>query len=295
MKIPFQSALIGSQVMLLLLLLGSLANAILPNNYESKTYLEKMAILWGNFVNDPYPINQDGNYPPAKVTEQTVGELIFNATFLKECRFFSEDSDELLNGRPEIISPTGVIGQFELIVSPGSPYTGVFSSGSYPALGRLSGQPDGTLSQANPPKPFFAMKFLYNGKRTENLFSGYNTLGQFTLDKSTSFFLNEMTTGYDTTLDGGVDPAHDMLIATLREVLANLPGGPRDRPQNTNPPFGRIWRSYKCRAPKRARTYAPFRIVFTPTAEAKVFRQTEVNYRAQMVREFSADTHLFTR
>lgn len=290
MMLPFRWPLIGLH---LLVLLAALTNAILPDNYEGLTSTEKMNILWSNILKDIYPIDQDGNYPPAKVTEQTVGELIFNATFLKEV--FSEGSDELLNGRPKIISPTGVVGQFEFIVSPGSPYTGVFSTGSYPALGRLSGQPDGTLSQANPLKPFFVMKFLYDGKRAENLFSGYNTLGQFTLDNSTSFFLNEMTTGYDTTTDSAVDPAHDMLIATLRQVVANLPGGPRDRPQNTGT-LGLVeMASFKWPSgEKEAKNYAPFRIGFTPTAEAKVFRQTEVNYRAQMVKEISTNTHLFT-
>ncbi|OQV22707.1 hypothetical protein BV898_03536 [Hypsibius exemplaris] len=288
--LPFRWALIGVH---LLMLLGTLTNAILPNNYESLTSTEKMNILWGNILNDIYPIDQEGNYPPSTVTEQTAGDLIFNATFLKEV--FEEGSDELLNGRPKIISPTGVIGQFELIVSPGSPYTGVFSSGSYLALGRMSGQPDGTLTPANPLKPFFAMKFLYNGKKSENLFAGYDTIGQSSLDNSTSFFQNPISTGYDTTLDGGVDPAHDKLIATLREVLANLPGGPRDRPQNTGT-LGLVdLASYKWPSgQKEARTYAPFRIGFTGTPEAMLFRQTDFNYRAQLVRDIPANIHLLT-
>ncbi|OQV22709.1 hypothetical protein BV898_03538 [Hypsibius exemplaris] len=290
MMLPFRWALIGVH---LLMLLGTLTNAILPDNYEGLTSTEKMNILWSNILNDIYPIDQEGNYPPSTVTEQTVGDLLFNATFLKEV--FAEGSDELLNGRPKIISPTGVIGQFELIVSPGSPYTGVFSSGSYLALGRLSGDPDGTLTQANPLKPFFAMKFLYNGKKSENLFAGYNTIGQSMLDNSTSFFRHQLSTGYDSTSDGAVNPSQDRLLATLREVVAGLPGGPRDRPQNTGI-LGLVamasvkWPSGE----KEARTFAPFRIVFTPTAEAKLFRQTDFNYRAQMVREIPANIHLFS-
>lgn len=264
-----------------LLGLAALANAVLPDNYQNLTAKEKQNILWSQISANPYPLDK---FPPNLPDD----DRLLDVKFLTEV--FIGTSDELAVGRPKIISPFGIACKSELVISPDSPYTGIYKSGGVGIL-RLSSNGGAQGARLT---PFLAVKVLVNGQRSQNMHTGYNVTGQIT-GNTTSYWSNPYSTGYDVST---VDPLPFIVkfAQTLQDVVDQLDGGPLDRPVNIGN-LGQVEQSsvtWDGKAVPKADVRAPWLVQFQPNPAFAKFAQTEPNYSAQLIKQIPADSMLFT-
>lgn len=135
---------------------------------------------------------------------------------------FTHQSDELPPDRKRLIGVYAAVVQVNLLIHPGSPFTGVFKSGAH-GLARLSDW----LRFPGLFHPLVSVKLLLDQKPSVNFVMGYDPLqGQ---DTSHNFFARTFRNIAKPSLGGPVNPGDDHNACFLK-TWANLPGDQDDKP-----------------------------------------------------------------
>jgi hypothetical protein len=142
----------------------------LPDNYQTLSAADKLALLWDNLRSTAY----DDNALPTIGMVRYVLHASFGGLFsVQELqKSFLHVSDEMPPGRVKIVHPFGSVACVRLEPVPGHPFTGLFRSG---AVGLVR------MGPALPAKSFtpgMAYKFLADGRPSANIVIIPDLMGQ---------------------------------------------------------------------------------------------------------------------
>jgi hypothetical protein len=176
-----------------LLILSLLCFFVISEDFSSEEYFkkpaeEKMSKLWDAITED-------------RTSAQYYGPAEQMALFTEDLKVsFTEKGDVLPEKRFKIIHTVGAIAKAEFIpIKEKHPYSGIFKSGNNNVLIRLSVAIKPDTSKATPEGaiknfiPGIAIKFLVDGKPSENLVAMWSTSGQ----ASWNFFKFDLTPQFD--------------------------------------------------------------------------------------------------
>jgi hypothetical protein len=154
--------------------------SLLPADYEVRTAVEKLSLLWGHISRHPVTEAE------LETKELSLGDIASGLSASFAAGAFLNVGDEMPAGRNKVIHANGAVAQFEFTPEAETPFSGIFKTG---AVGVLR------LSTAAPNSedftPGMALKFMIDQKPSSNLVAMYSLNGQ---GADLNFFSNSFRT-----------------------------------------------------------------------------------------------------
>lgn len=193
-----------------------LALAYLPADYESRSASSKRDILWTQIGWEVYPADK---LPTANLGAFQAAQALV-PTFLTQA--FNRVSDEMIEGRPKIFHTYGTCAKAKFVPASNTNFTGIFKSGFIGII-----RPSLAKYVVDNHMPGMGFKALIDGKPSVNFHTLYSLDGQ---GENLNFFANNVSN----VINGSHSLALQMAIKGFELALLLLPGGSRDRPENSN-------------------------------------------------------------
>lgn len=246
----------------------------LPSDYLTLPAREKQTLLWNNILQSKYP---DGELPEqswARFMWSAASGGLFGLQYLRKA--IQHIGDELPDGRPRLIHSFGAVCLVTFEPISGGPFSGTFSSGACGLLRVSLTLPAASFT------PGFAVKFLIDGQPSQNVFCIPSLDGQH---ENQNFFLR----GGSNRLSTSVHGLQFKFLAYLfnRTVLSLKPKKLR---WNYLPLDH--FAARRSDGTNEATPVVPYELIFLPTPEAQMSRESAVDYRLRL-RDIASGTVIY--
>jgi len=246
---------------------GVFGQVPLPNGYQDLSGSAKREILWERCSASPYSLEALPTASPGAMDTLN----LFKPSFLVT-RFTAVTDQEGAPDRIKLIHTYGSTAKINWEMFPNSPYTGLFSAGSYPALARLS---PGKFDMTNL-SPGMAVKIFVDGKPSQNVFTLFSLDGQ---GPDLNYFKNP----FWNIIGDSSNMAVKLIQKSFALALKLIPGGPNERPDSEQnmPLYEHASVQGNGQLVASEEVIAPYRLAFIPNPELS-YNGTDLDFRKHL-------------
>ncbi len=262
--------------------------AYTPGNYTALTAEQKSQVVERMLDATEYKELRPGRpYPTANPGALDMLKL-FAESFLRVV--FDLRSDEMPAGRKKLIHTYGSVALVEFRANPSTNLTGIFHTGAL-GVARLS------IATTDQSKfaPGMGLKFLVNGKESENIISMYSLDGQ---GSEHNFFRNNFSNVINPPSQPGIPER--ALVAAFQNALherCERVGSDKTPESELNLPLHEVAMIDRDGNSNRRGAISPFQIYFVPTREAKISIQSALpvypDFRESLEQGIGAGTVIY--